>query len=53
MDDEISKHISKSPGVYGGRACIAGHRIRVMDRVVWNKMRGYSPDKIVNMFSDF
>jgi len=50
MDDVISKHISKTPGVCGGRACIAGHRIRVMDIVVWNQMRGYSPDEIVDMF---
>ena len=31
-------------------ACIAGHRIRVMDIVVWHEQRGYSPDEIVDMF---
>lgn len=50
MDEVIAKHISKTPGVCGGRACIAGHRIRVMDIVVWNELRGYSPDEIVSMF---
>lgn len=50
MDDVISKHICKTPGVCGGRACIAGHRIRVIDIVVWHELRGYSPDEIVNMF---
>ena len=39
-------HIAKTPGVCGGKACIAGHRIRVMDIVVWHEMRGYSPDEI-------
>ena len=39
--------ITKTPGVCGGRACIAGHRIRVMDIVVWHEFRGYAPDEIV------
>ena len=31
----VSKeHIAKTPGICGGKACIAGHRIRVMDIVV-------------------
>ena len=44
------QHITKTPGVCGGRACIAGHRIRVMDIVVWHELRGYTPDEIVAMF---
>jgi uncharacterized protein (DUF433 family) len=40
-------HITKTPGVCGGRACIAGHRIRVMDIVVWHEMRGMPAAKIV------
>jgi uncharacterized protein (DUF433 family) len=44
------QHITKTPGVCGGKACIAGHRIRVMDIVLWHEMRGYSPDEIVGMF---
>ncbi len=43
-------HIEKTEGVCGGRPRIAGHRIRVMDIVVWHEMRGYSPDEIVDMF---
>jgi len=39
--------ITKTPQVCGGRACIAGHRIRVMDIVVWHEMRGYSAARIV------
>src|SRR5437588_8200075 len=44
------QHVTKTPGVCGGKACITGHRIRVMDIVVWHEMRGYSPDEIVQMF---
>ncbi|MCI0637703.1 MAG: DUF433 domain-containing protein [Gemmataceae bacterium] len=44
------QHIEKTPGVCGGRARIAGHRIRVSDIVVWHEKRGYCPDEIVEMF---
>lgn len=50
MQDVLTQHIARTPGVCGGRACIAGHRIRVMDVVLWHEMRGYSPDEIVAMF---
>ncbi len=50
MESVPVKHIEKTPGICGGRACIAGHRIRVQDIVVWHEMRGYSPDEIVDMF---
>ena len=50
MADVLTQHITKTPGVCGGKACIAGHRIRVMDIVVWHEKRGYSPDEIVHMF---
>ena len=43
-------HITKTPGICGGRACIAGHRIRVQDIVAWHEKRGYCPDEIVSMF---
>lgn len=42
--------IEKTEGVCGGRACIAGHRVRVMDIFVWHEKRGYCPDEIVEMF---
>jgi len=51
MTNVIVEHIGKTPGVCGGKACIAGHRIRVMDIVVWHEMHGYSPDEIVAMFA--
>ena len=40
-------HITKTPGVCGGRACIAGHRIRVQDVVAWHELRGMSVAAIV------
>ena len=49
MQTEI-QHITKTSGICGGKACIAGRRIRVMDIVVWHEMRGYSADEIVDMF---
>ena len=51
MENILTQHIEKTPGVCGGKACIVGHRIRVMDIVVWHEMRGYSPDEIVSMFA--
>ena len=47
----VSKeHITKTPGVCGGRACIAGHRIRVMDVVVHHDHWGKSPAEIAATF---
>lgn len=43
-------HITKTPGVCGGKACIKGHRIRVMDIVVWHEMHNNSAQEIVEMF---
>jgi uncharacterized protein (DUF433 family) len=50
MASVITHHIEKTPGVCGGRACISGHRIRVLDIVAWHERRGYSPDEIVGLF---
>lgn len=50
MDSVVTKHIEKTPGVCGGRACIVGHRIRVMDVVGWHQGRGYPVAQIVDMF---
>lgn len=50
MDNVIAQHITKTPGVCGGRACIAGQRIRVMDIVGWHKKGGYSIAQVAEMF---
>jgi uncharacterized protein (DUF433 family) len=31
----------------GGRTCIAGHRVRVLDAAIWHELRGWSPDGIL------
>ena len=49
MENVMTQHITKTPGVCGGRACIAGHRIRVTDIVIWHELRGM-PDQVVDMF---
>jgi uncharacterized protein (DUF433 family) len=45
-----SDRIVKSTEICGGRACIAGHRVRVADVVVWHERRGYSADEIIELF---
>ena len=45
-----TQHITKTPNVCGGRACIAGHRIRVMDIVVLHEMRGLSAAEIADQY---
>ncbi len=43
----IDERIEATPGVCGGRARIAGHRIRVQDIVAWYEFKGMTPDEIV------
>jgi uncharacterized protein (DUF433 family) len=50
MDIGGKQYITKTPGVCGGKACIAGHRIRVMDIVIQHEMRGLSPEEIVYQY---
>lgn len=50
MEESTSVHITKTAGVCGGKACISGHRVRVMDIVVWHEMRNYSAEEIIAMF---
>ncbi len=50
MDTSTPSRIVSTPGVCGGRARIAGHRIRVLDVVVFSEHRGMTPDEIVSHF---
>ncbi len=50
MADVITERITRTPGVCGGRACIAGHRIRVIDIVTWHEYMGMSADEIANQY---
>ncbi len=48
MTNVITEHITKTPGVCGGKACVAGTRVRVMDIVIWQEHLGWSADEIVS-----
>lgn len=41
-------HIIKTLGVCGGKACVTGTRVRVMDVVIWHERLGWSADQIVS-----
>jgi uncharacterized protein (DUF433 family) len=49
MTSISTEHISKTPGVCGGKACIAGHRIRVLDIAIYHDM-GKTPAEMIDMF---
>ena len=51
MDASNEKsHIDCTPGVCGGKPCIAGHRIRVQDVYVCHELKGLSPDEILQIY---
>ncbi len=48
MENTSYERIVKTPGTCGGRARIAGHRVRVQDIVIWHEYQGMTPDQIVS-----
>ena len=48
MNNSTADRIVKTSGTCGGRACIAGHRVRVLDIVVWHEYQGMTPDEIAS-----
>ena len=48
MSTATEQRITKTPDVCGGKACIAGHRVRVLDIVAWHEHQGMTPDEIVS-----
>jgi uncharacterized protein (DUF433 family) len=46
----VGSHIDTDPTVCGGKACVAGTRIRVWDIHMWHDLRGMSPAEIVADF---
>ena len=48
MTAVVAEHITITSEICGGKPCIAGHRIRVQDIVVWHEQMGLSPDEIVS-----
>ena len=47
----VYSHITKTPQVCGGKACIDNTRIRVMD-VVWLHKEGLTPQQILDHYPD-
>ena len=45
----VYSHITKDPEVCGGRACIDGTRIRVLD-VACLQLQGHAPDKMLEVY---
>ncbi len=52
MATVITDRITKVPGICGGKACVAGHRVRVMDVVLRHEDLGLSPDEILAVFPE-
>jgi uncharacterized protein (DUF433 family) len=52
MAPVITDRITKTAGICGGKACIAGHRVRVMDIVVRHEDLGLSPDELVAAYPE-
>ena len=44
-------HITQTPGVCGGKPCIAGRRIRVQDVYVWHETVGISAEEIASEYN--
>jgi uncharacterized protein (DUF433 family) len=50
MNPTSVNHIESTPGVCGGKPCVAGTRIRVQDIYVWHELQGKTPDEIATEF---
>ena len=44
------QHITRVPGICGGKPCVAGTRVRVWDVYVLHELRGATPAEIVAEF---
>jgi uncharacterized protein (DUF433 family) len=44
-------HITRTPGVCGGKPCIAGRRIRVYHVYIWHEVDGLSVDEIARQYN--
>ena len=49
-DITLDQLIAKTPGVRGGKACIANRRIAVQDVAIWHERLGMSADQIAAEF---
>jgi uncharacterized protein (DUF433 family) len=48
MSTTAENRITSTPDVNGGKACIAGHRVRVLDIVARHEHQHMPPDEIVS-----
>jgi len=48
---DLDRFIEIKPGVFGGKPCIAGHRIRVADVAIWHERMGMSADEIASDYN--
>ncbi|MGB8648426.1 MAG: DUF433 domain-containing protein [Anaerolineae bacterium] len=48
MENVLQQHIEMTPGVVGGKPCIAGTRIAVQHVAIWHEHMGISADEIVD-----
>lgn len=48
--DVLSHYITSDVNVCGGKPCIAGRRIRVMDIAIWHEKFGWSADTIASKY---
>lgn len=46
----MSARITATPGICGGKPCIAGHRIRVSDIAILHERQGLTADAIVSQY---
>ncbi len=44
-------HITQTPGICGGKPCIAGRRIRVQDVYEWHEISGMSAGEIASEYN--
>jgi uncharacterized protein (DUF433 family) len=52
MPNITTERITRNPEIFGGKACLAGHRIRVMDVVFWHDDLNMSSDEIVEAYPE-
>src|SRR5258706_14337061 len=48
MTTSTKERHGRTTGECGRKDCIAGHRVRVLDVVVWHEHQGLTPDEIVS-----
>lgn len=50
MSTTLTPHIEATPGICGGKPCVAGTRIRVQDIYVWHELERRTPEEVIQAF---